>query len=57
VEDLDRQVLALLAEELHALLAEKHTGPGVRIDDVVANVELLAVQNFDLEIGVGRLFN
>jgi len=29
----------------------------VRIDDVVANVELFAMQNFDLEIGVSRLFN
>jgi hypothetical protein len=57
VEDLDRQVLSLLAEELLALLAENHTGRVVRIDDVVANVEFLAMQNFDLEIGVGRLFN
>jgi hypothetical protein len=57
VEDLDRQVLALLAEELLALLTENHAGPVVRIHDVVANVEVLALQQFDVEIGVSRLFN
>jgi hypothetical protein len=57
VEDLDRQVLALLAEELLALLAEHDTGPVVRIDDVVANLEVLALQHLDLEIGVSRFVN
>ena len=51
------RVLALLAEELLALLAEDDAGPVVRIDDVVANLEVLAMQHFDLEIGVSRLFN
>jgi hypothetical protein len=57
VEDLDREVFALLTEKLLALLAENHSGPVVRIHNVVANVEVLALQQFDLEIGVSRLFN
>jgi hypothetical protein len=39
VEDLDRQVLAALAEDLARLLLEDLAGPVVRIDDVVADVE------------------
>jgi hypothetical protein len=40
VEDLDREVLAALAEDLARFLLEDLAGPVVRIDDVVADVEL-----------------
>jgi hypothetical protein len=40
VEDLDREVLALLAEYLPALLLEDLAGPVVRVDDVVTDLEL-----------------
>ena len=40
VEDLDREVLALLAEDLLLLLLEDLAGAVVRIDDVVADLEL-----------------
>jgi hypothetical protein len=40
VEDLDREVLAALAENLFHLLAEDPSGPVVRIDDAVADLEL-----------------
>ena len=39
VEDLDRQVVALLPKQLLRLPALDHSGPMVRIDDVVARVE------------------
>jgi hypothetical protein len=39
VQDLDRQVLALLAEDLARLLLEDLASPVVGIDDVVADVE------------------
>jgi hypothetical protein len=44
VEDLDRQVLALLAEDVLELLLEDLTSPVVRIDDVVADLELDVLQ-------------
>ena len=51
VEDLDREVLALLAEHLLLLLLEDLARAVVRVDDVVADLELdvldLAV---DLEV-------
>jgi hypothetical protein len=40
VEDLDRQVLALLAEDLACFLLEDLARTVVGIDDVVADVEL-----------------
>jgi hypothetical protein len=40
VEDLDRQVLAVLAEDLASLLLEDLARAVVGIDDVVADVEL-----------------
>ncbi len=40
VEDLDREVLAALAEHLFLLLAQDPSGPMMRIDDAVANFEL-----------------
>jgi hypothetical protein len=39
VQDLDRQILALLAEDLARLLLEDLASPVVGIDDVVADVE------------------
>jgi hypothetical protein len=51
VEDLDRQVVALLAEKLPRLLADDDTGPVVRVDDVVASLEC-ALDGADLVIGV-----
>jgi hypothetical protein len=43
VEDLDRQVLALLSEDLLLLLLEDLAGTVVRIDDVVADLEVDAL--------------
>jgi hypothetical protein len=40
VEDLDRQILAPLAEHLHLLLLQHLAGAVVGIDDVVAELEL-----------------
>jgi hypothetical protein len=40
VEDLDREVLALLAEDLLLLLLEDLAGPVMRIDDVVPDLVL-----------------
>jgi hypothetical protein len=40
VEDLDRQVLAVLAEDLARVLLEDLARTVVGIDDVVADVEL-----------------
>jgi hypothetical protein len=40
VQDLDRQVLALLAEDLLLLLLEDLAGTMVWVDDVVAELEL-----------------
>jgi hypothetical protein len=39
VQDLDREVLALLAEDLPALLLEDLACPVMGVDDVVADVE------------------
>jgi len=51
VEDLDREVLLLLAEDLLALLLEDLTGSVMRIDDVVADFEVDALRlNGDLEV-------
>jgi hypothetical protein len=51
VEDLDREVLALLAEDLLDLLLQDLARPVVRIDDVVAYL-VLDVGNLtgDLEV-------
>jgi hypothetical protein len=40
VEDLDREVLAAFPEHLHLLLLEDLPGAVMRIDDVVAQLEL-----------------
>jgi hypothetical protein len=40
VEDLDREVLATLAEDLHLLLLQHLAGAMVRVDDVVTELEL-----------------
>jgi hypothetical protein len=41
VEDLDGQVLALLAEDLLLLLLEDLAGTVVRVDDLIADLVLL----------------
>jgi hypothetical protein len=43
VEDLDREVLAHLAEDLLVFLLDDLAGPMVRIDDVVADLEVDAL--------------
>jgi hypothetical protein len=40
VEDLDREVLALLAENLLLLLLQDLAGPVMRVDDVIADLVL-----------------
>jgi hypothetical protein len=40
VQDLDGEVLALLTEHLAALLLEDLTGPMMRVDNVVTELEL-----------------
>jgi hypothetical protein len=58
VEDLDREVLALLAEDVLLFLLDDLTRAVVRVDDVVADFEIDAldlaadVEVFEL-IGVG----
>jgi hypothetical protein len=49
VEDLDGEVLALLAEDLLLLLPEDLAGPVMRVDDVVADLELDRLDLTDLE--------
>jgi hypothetical protein len=49
VEDLDGEVLPLLAEDLLLLLAEDLAGAVVRIDDVVSDLELDRLDLTDLE--------
>jgi hypothetical protein len=51
VQDLDGQVVALLAEELLRLLADHDAGPMVRVDDVVARLEC-ALDGADLVIAL-----
>jgi hypothetical protein len=41
VKDLDREVLALLAEDLLHLLLEDLAGPVVGVDDLIADLVLL----------------
>jgi hypothetical protein len=43
VEDLDRQVLALLPEDLLLLLLEDLAGPVMRVNDVVTDLEVDAL--------------
>jgi len=51
VEDLDREVLLLLTEDLLALLFEDLAGPVMGIDDVVADLELDQLRlDGDLEV-------
>jgi hypothetical protein len=44
VEDLDREVVALLAEDLLGLLLDDPAGPVVRVDDGVADLEVDALR-------------
>jgi hypothetical protein len=50
VQDLDREVLALLAEDLLLLLLEDLAGPVVGIDDVVPDLERDALGFNRLEV-------
>jgi hypothetical protein len=51
VEDLDRQILAALAEDLLLLLLDYLAGAVVRIDDMVADLEVdVDDLSLDLEI-------
>jgi hypothetical protein len=51
VEDLDGEVLAPFAEHLHLLLLQHLAGAVVRVDDVVAELELDVLDlTGDLEI-------
>jgi hypothetical protein len=56
VEDLDRQVLAGLPEDLLLLLLEDLAGAVVRIDDVVADLEVDALGLDDLQVLDDLLF-
>jgi hypothetical protein len=58
VEDLDRQVLALLPHQLLGLLLEHLAGPVVGIDDLVAHLELADIDDvfFFFETGLNRFF-
>jgi hypothetical protein len=51
VEDLDRQVLALLAEDLLLLLLEDLPGTVVRVDDLVTDL-VIDVRRLALDIEV-----
>jgi len=57
VEDLDRQVLALLAEHLLDLLLEDPAGPVMRIDNGVADLEVDALDLTGLKALQERLFS
>jgi hypothetical protein len=52
VEDLDGEVLALLTEHLLEFLLEDLARSVVRIDDVVADLEL-DVDDLDLDVEIG----
>jgi len=56
VQDLDRQVLTLLAEDLLLLLLQDLAGPVMRVDDVIADLvlDLLRLPR-DLEVLDGLL--
>jgi hypothetical protein len=54
--DLDRQVVALVSQELLRLLLENDAGPVVWINDVVANLEV-DDQRLGLEAGLDLLFD
>jgi hypothetical protein len=53
VQDLDRQVFALLTKELLRLLGQDDSCTVVWIDDVVADFEI-ALESLDFEVGVRR---
>jgi hypothetical protein len=56
VQDLDRQVLTLFAEDLLLLLLQDLAGPVMRVDDVIADLvlDLLGLPR-DLEVLDGLL--
>jgi hypothetical protein len=56
VEDLDREVLPLLSEDLLLLLLQDLAGPVMRVDDVIADLvlDLLRLPR-DLEVLDGLL--
>jgi hypothetical protein len=54
VEDVDGQVVPLLSHQVLGLLLQDHTRPVVRIDDVVADLEV-DQRRLYLEVGNRRL--
>jgi hypothetical protein len=62
VEDLDREVVALLTEDLLGLLLDDPSSPVMRVDDGVADLEVDAlglgkkvlVEDFDVSSYVGN---
>jgi hypothetical protein len=56
VEDLDGEVLTLLAEDLLGLLLEDLPGPVMRVHHVVADLELDVLDLGDLEV-LDRFFD
>jgi hypothetical protein len=54
VEDVDGQVVPLLPHQVPGLLLQDHTRPVVRIDDVVADLEV-DQRRLYLEVGNRRL--
>jgi hypothetical protein len=54
VEDLDRQVVTLLPKQILRLLLQDDAGPVVRIDDLVALLEVTDVDDLFLETGRSR---
>jgi len=49
VEDFDREVLTLTAHQLPRFLGQHQAGPVVRIDDLVADLEVADVLDVFLE--------
>ena len=48
MKDLDREVLATLPQDVFELLAQYLAGAVVRVDDVVADLELDVLEDHDL---------
>ena len=55
VKDVDRQVVALLTQQLLRLLLEHDSSAVVRVDDVVSDLELDQRNIDDFEVGDRRL--
>jgi hypothetical protein len=56
VEDLDRQILAALAEDLLALLAQDSAGAVMRVYDAIADLELNVLRYGDRRQLIQLLF-